>query len=70
MKLKRIKEIVHAIDCLAEQRILNVSEANERQSGFQKIIEMEKLATLNLKNPELNGHGWGRKHNFFPWICE
>ncbi|KAL7584329.1 hypothetical protein Lser_V15G44766 [Lactuca serriola] len=49
VELKRIKQQVHDIDCLAERRQLSELEMNDRRSGIHKIIEMEKLLTLDLK---------------------
>lgn len=47
--LTDLKSKIHNLDLLVESRSVNNAERVERREGFQRILELEKLATLDLK---------------------
>lgn len=48
-ELHDTKKRVYDIDLAAEERELTESEIAERRAGFQRILELEKLAVLDIK---------------------
>lgn len=48
-ELNLIKNTVAHLEKMAETRTLTRSELNRRSEGLQKILEMEKIAVLDLK---------------------
>ncbi|XP_023763808.1 uncharacterized protein LOC111912315 [Lactuca sativa] len=49
IELYPIKKLVNSLDMAAESRTLTSVEMNQHKDGNQKIIELEKWATLDLK---------------------
>ena len=48
-ELRRLKDRIDALDTIAESRMLTSPEIKERNEGNQKILDMEKLALLDIK---------------------
>lgn len=47
--MKQIKKRVQDIDLCVEQRPFTDLEINDRRTTFQKIVEMDKMAILDMK---------------------
>ncbi|KAL4589627.1 hypothetical protein LXL04_002535 [Taraxacum kok-saghyz] len=48
-ELKKAKERLSDLDMAADQRVLSEIETTERRDSFQKIAEIEKMKTMDLK---------------------